>query len=358
MKKICIMLGSLNGVGGTGRAVSILANHLCEKYDTRILCYDQDLNNIGYSVDKRITISSIFKKSTRMTYGIFKMVLYMMCYLKKNKVETVVVCGALNFIGGIIASKLAGVKVICCDHSNYTCVYDAKFERESRNFAAYFSDYLVTLTKKDILNYKKGALVKTKIKAIPNLIDDVLVSEFRKVHYNGMSHKIISVGRLTYAKNYELLIEIAKEVLERNPGWTWDVFGTGELEQALLEKKNKLNVCSLSFKGNVNNIYDLYGDYAFLVMTSKYEGFPMVLIEAMSKKLPCLAFDCQTGPSDIIDNGVNGFLVKEVDKDEMVKAIQAMIDSEGLRSKLSEHTKQTLEKFSTKNILKEWEKII
>lgn len=91
MRKVCIMLGSLNGVGGTGRAVSILANHLCDIYNVKILCYDQDVEHIGYEVDKRISIDSVFSKPTRMTYGIFKMVSYMTKYLKDNDIETVIV---------------------------------------------------------------------------------------------------------------------------------------------------------------------------------------------------------------------------------------------------------------------------
>lgn len=357
MKKICIMLGSLNGVGGTGRAVSILANHLCERYNTRILCYDQDIENIGYEVDKRIPIDSVFSKPTRMTYGIFKMIPYMTNYLKQNEIETVIICGALNFVGGIIAARLLGKKVICCDHSNYTCVYDAKFERESRNFAARFSDYLVTLTEKDIANYKNKTTVKSRLLAIPNLIDDKLLLSSKDEQYNINSHRIVSVGRLTYAKNYELMIEIAKEILDKNPGWSWDIYGTGELKETLLKKKNEINVPHLFFKGNVDNMYDLYSAYSFLVMTSRYEGFPMVLIEAKARKLPCIAFDCQTGPSDIIANEIDGFVLPK-NKKLMIGTIQRMIRNEQLRRKLSDNTKFTLKKFSTEVTLKKWKEII
>lgn len=357
MKKVCIMLGSLNGVGGTGRAVSILANHLCNKYSVKILCYDQDVENIGYEVDKRISIDSVFNKPTRMTHGIFKMIPYMARYLKQNDIETVIVCGTLNFVGGIIAARIAGAKVICCDHSNYTCVYDAKFERESRNFAAKFSNYLVTLTEKDIDNYKKGTKVKAKILAIPNIIDDELVHGSKDIQYDIALHRIVSVGRLTYAKNYELMIEIAKKVLDSNPSWSWDIYGTGELEEALLRKKDEINVPRLFFRGNVTNMYDLYADYSFLVMTSRYEGFPMVLIEAMARKLPCIAFDCQTGPSDIIFDGINGFVIPE-DKESMISTIQSMIDNDSKRKQFSENTKYTLEKFSTEATMKKWEMII
>lgn len=358
MKKLCIILGSLSKVGGTGRAVSILANHLCKEYDVRILCYSQNLDRLGYSLDPSIQVDSIFNKKIRMTYGIFKMIPYMMNYFRKYHIETVLICGVLNFIGGIIAGKTMGVKVVCCDHSNYTCIFDAKFERESRNFAARFSDYLVTLTEKDIINYQHGTNVKAKIVAIPNIIDDKLISVNEHVIYNQKSKKIISVGRLTYAKNYDLLIEIASVILKKNPQWSWDIFGDGELRKELEEKIQSMGIERLTLKGNVNNIYELYSQYSFLVMTSRYEGFPMVLLEAMSNKLPCIAFDCQTGPSDIIIDHINGELIEEANKNVMIETIQRLIEDSNNRQYLSGNTRLTLEKFATPNTIKKWKSII
>lgn len=358
MKKICIFLGSLDGIGGTGRAVSVLANSLCDRYDISIVCYYQDLQEVKYSVDKKIKIYSIYSKHRSMTKGIVGVIRYLYLFFMKNHIQTVLACGAIYMPGCVIAGKLANVKVICCDHSNYTCVYDAKFERESRNFAARFSDYLITLTEKDVRNYKNSTTVRANIVAIPNIIEDALTQEYRNIVYNSSSKRIISVGRLTYAKNYELLIKVAKIILDQNPEWSWDIYGEGELRQVLEKSISEYNVERLTLKGNVKNIYELYREYAFLVMTSRYEGFPMVLIEAMANKLPCIAFDCQTGPSDIIIGNENGFLIEPENFDQMVKMIQKMIDEVSTRKYLSANTYIILEKYQKEKILDKWYKIL
>lgn len=355
-KKLCIYLGGMDGVGGTGRAVSILSNELMQYYDVSIVSYYQDKNQLNYTLNQGIKLTSIFMQPTRMVFGIFKQIPYLYQYIKKNKIDVLLVCGAIHMPGGIIAAKLAGVKVICCEHSNYTCVYDARFERQGRNFAAKHSDYLVTLTNKDIDNYRNNTVVKAQMTSIPNIIDARLF-DFNS-DYHGKNRKIISVGRLTYAKNYELLIKIAKIILENNPEWEWDIFGDGELRSELETLIREHDVDRLYLKGNVNDIYERYKDYDFFVMTSRYEGFPMVLLEAMANKLPCIAFDCQTGPSDIILNNVNGIIVEPENEILMIQAIQSLIDDEGLRRNYSSHTVESLNKFKTERIIEKWIKLI
>lgn len=358
MKKICFLLGALNGVGGTGRAVSILANHLCDKYTVEIICYSQNLEKIGYYVDPKIKVSSLFNgQRVSMSKGFFKLLSFLIKYLLKNKVDILLPCGALQMPAGIIAAKIARKKVICCDHSNYTCVFDAKFERESRNFAALFSDVLVTLTEKDIENYNNNTKVKAKMIAIANLTDEKLLKN-RDFTYNPDTKKIISVGRLTYAKNYELLVEIAAEFLKKHPDWKWDIYGEGEkrkmLEELIVEKK----VANLTLKGNVSDIYDRYKEYSLFVMTSRYEGFPMVLLEAMANKLPCLAFDCQTGPSDIIFDGVNGLLAEPENKADILEKIEKLVSDRELLIEMSKNTLLSLEKFSNDKILELWYSVL
>ena len=357
-KNICFLLGSINGMGGTGRAVSILINELeaTQKYNLNVICYYQKEKKQGYRLHSNVNVDIIFNEYKKMRSVVPQVTSYLVKYILKNKIHTIVACGSLYFPVAILASKFTKCKVICSDHSNYFSDNGIKFEREARNFAAKYSDILITLTEKDKENYRKNTKVKAKIDFIPNIVDKKLLTN--KSTYKTDSKKIISVGRLTYAKNYELLIDIADEILRKYPDWSWDIYGSGELHDVLQEKINELNVARLTLKGAIANIYDVYQDYAFLVMTSRFEGYPMVLLEAIANKVPVIAFDCQTGPSDIIDHGKTGILIEENNAVQMLQGIEKLIVSDSLRSQMSEKCEGSIDRFSTNEIVNKWVKYL
>ena len=167
--------------------------------------------------------------------------------------------------------------------------------------------------------------------------------------------KIITVGRLTYQKNMELLVRVADKVLKANPGWIWDIYGDGELRETLQEQ---INACGLqdvlTLKGQVSNVYDLYGEYAFKVLTSRYEGFPMTLLEASANGLPMVSFDIETGPNEIIEDGVNGFLLPSEDEEAMCKAIETLMHDSECRCKMSGESAKTSERFQLGEISEQW----
>lgn len=353
-KNICFLLGSVNGMGGTGRAVSILAKELqyTNKYNISLLCYyNKDLKS-GYEVDDKVVINSILNKPMSMRKAFLIVLINLVKYLREKKIDSVIACGALYFPVAIIAARFVGCKIICSDHSNYTNTIDAKFGRQARNFAARYSNVLITLTKKDMENYKKNTKVKANIDFIHNIVDERLFNS--KYNYIKDSKKIISVGRLTYAKNYELLINIAAEILQNYPEWSWDIYGSGELYDSLSKKINDKKVERLNLKGAASNIYDIYHRYAFLVMTSRYEGYPMVLLESIANKVPVIAFDCQTGPSDIIDHNKTGLLVEENNVAQMIHSIELLIVDESFRVTLSNNCELAIKSFSTSDILNIW----
>ena len=354
-RKICFLLSSINGSGGTARAVSLLLNELRKdsRYQLSVICYTKDNTGNGYYLDERIPVKFILDQRMNMRKAFLRVLLFLLAYLKKNKIDTIVACGVLYFPAAIIAAKMVGCRVICWDHSNYTCIYDAKFERQARDFAAYFSDVLITLTRKDIENYKRHTKVRATIDYIHNVLDPFLLN--RNTKYQANAKKIISVGRMTYAKNLELMVEIAAKVLPKHPDWVWDIYGNGELFESIQQKINTLNVKGLTLQGVCYDIYDRYPEYAFLVMTSRYEGFPMVLLEAIASSVPVIAFDCQTGPSDIITTNHNGILVKENDIDTMIREIENLIDDSDRRQHLAQNCLSSLEKFSTNEILDKWQ---
>ncbi|MCC8158790.1 MAG: glycosyltransferase, partial [Phascolarctobacterium sp.] len=137
----------------------------------------------------------------------------------------------------------------------------------------------------------------------------------------------------------------------------WHIYGEGKelYKLGILEliKKNGL-LDKIILMGNKKNMYDLYADYSFLVMTSRHEGLPMALLEAKAKKLPLVSFDIETGPSDIIRNDMDGFLVPAFDTEAMSCKICELIENPELRQKFSDNSQGNLEKFSKEKIMRQW----
>jgi glycosyltransferase involved in cell wall biosynthesis len=331
-----------------------LTNELAEtlRYNIRIVCYYQIDRTCGYQLRNHIDVEIILPKLMSMRKAFPRVVYYLVKHILKYKVDILVASGSLYFPAAIIASKLTGCKIICSDHSNYLSVTGFKYERQARNFAAKYCDVLITLTNRDKENYLKNTRVIAKIDSIPNIMEDRLFID--RGTYKCNSKKIISVGRLTYAKNYELLIDIADLVLKKHSDWSWDIYGNGELQSKLENKIKDLNIERLNLMGAVSNIYDVYQDYAFLVLTSRYEGYPMVLLESIAKKVPVVSFDCPTGPSEIIDHAQTGLLIKENDITAMVEAIDHMILNDSKRIKMSNACELAIKKFSKSEIIEKW----
>ena len=114
-------------------------------------------------------------------------------------------------------------------------------------------------------------------------------------------------------------MKVASEVLPKFPDWQWDIFGQGEdLEELIRLAKEAQIDEQMHFNGQVTDLYERYKQYSIMVMTSRYEGFPMTLLEGIGNGLPLVSFDIPTGPSEIIDDGENGYLLQEGDINGMV----------------------------------------
>lgn len=151
-----------------------------------------------------------------------------------------------------------------------------------------------------------------------------------------------------------MLVEVAKKVLQTHPDWQWHVYGTGETFDEISNKILEYHLKEqLILKGNVENVFRLYSEYAFLVLPSYREGLPLVLLEALSAGIPMISFDIETGPNEIIEHGKNGFLVPPYNIDKMAEYIIELMEDEERRCHMAGQTKAE-DKFKKENILKQW----
>lgn len=174
---------------------------------------------------------------------------------------------------------------------------------------------------------------------------------------NVMNHRIIAVGRLDYQKGFDRLIR-AWEIVQRNSyfaDWHLDIFGQGEWQemlQQMIDERNLQN--TMCINRPTNSIGCEYAKSSLIVMTSNYEGFGMVLVEAMACGVPAIAFDCKCGPKDIIKDGENGLLVRNGDIQALADAMMKVMVDEDYRKKLSKNALDVVSTYSEETVMNKW----
>ncbi len=208
-------------------------------------------------------------------------------------------------------------------------------------------DKLIVLTEKDMLQWKK---THSNIVNIPNFsfFDNPKLS-------NSDTKTVITVGKLDAQKGYDMLVEAWAIVAKKHPDWTLNIFGTGEWNEKIGNRISDLNMLDqIKLRGVTNDVLSEYSKSAFYVMSSRYEGLPMVLIEAMTCGLPVVSFDCEYGPSEIITNNLDGFLVENGNIVQLAEKICILIEDDALRKKMGKLALQKVKNFSKESIMAQW----
>lgn len=354
MKKICFVLADITFKGGIERVTVNLANELIEENDITIVSYFKTNEKINYKVNEKVKIEYLSNRkydgepgSLKRLFKFLKSLYLIMKYFKKEENDVIIAQGMpvglmlffLNFMNK---------KIIVCEHVH--CFYYGKFIRFIRNILYRFYFKIIVLTEKDKEYFQKKL---KNVECIPNFIPSI------SDKISQLNNKIlISVGRLEGQKGYDILIDICSKFLSKYPEWKLKIFGEGNLKKELQSQIEKFKLENqILLMGTTNKIEEEYLKSDIYIMSSRFEGFPMVLLEAASYSLPIISFDCPSGPSDIIENGVNGFLIKNFDVKEMQRKIEILMNDENLRKEMSKNGKEKIKEFSKEKVLKKWKTI-
>ncbi len=214
-------------------------------------------------------------------------------------------------------------------------------------------DYFVVLTEDDRI--LRGAPKNSVV--IPNPITN------EKPHVRALldNKQVISLGRLSYQKGYDYLIDAWKFVYEKFPDWKLQIYGgwqdCRDQYDGQIKSLDLQNVITIS--DAVSDVNKVLLESSIYVMSSRYEGFGLVLTEAMNCGVPCVSFACKCGPSDIITDGVDGCLVKNVgDTRCLADCICKLIRDENLRKKFGYNASINVERFNIDNIMSKWVELI
>jgi len=167
--------------------------------------------------------------------------------------------------------------------------------------------------------------------------------------------KTMAAGRYDYQKNFEGLLDVWKLVVDKCPDWSLDIIGDGVFKELLVRKIQDLKLnSSVNLVPTTPNIKSHYINSSVYVMTSRYEGLGMVLLEAQACGVPLVSYDCQCGPKDIIDDGQNGFLIPFENKEKMAEKLIYLMNNELARKEMGRKAKIYSKNFSEEKIMNRW----
>ena len=350
--------------GGLERVLIEKANYLAEhyNYEVYIVTSDQGNHNLPYALsskvkhfDMEINFHHQYRyRGLRRLYKMIRLHKYYRCGLKSLLDEIfpdVIIVMRVELLADILKVKgqipLVLESHACCKCSTFEkygllrhLVYLWHVRHASK------VDRVVALTESDARDWLS---INRSVLTIPNIVNLNTTGRYSACQ----SPKAIYVGRLAIQKDLYSLLEIWTLVNKRHSDWVLHIYGEGD-EEEMLKKSAKNTGSRIVFHRPVSNIHEEYLESSFLLVTSLYEPFGLVMPEAMSCGLPVVAFDCPYGPAEIIKDGIDGYLIKKRDVNKFANCICKLIEDSDLRVQMSKSAVQSSLRFSARSIMPYW----
>lgn len=356
-KTICFFTGDMSRGGGTERMTAIIANNLAiiDKYKVIIITLQNNHNKSFFELKDNIKYIIINNKKNDNEINILKLILKLRQLIKENKVDIIINVDVMLSIFSMPSVLFTKVKIISWEHFNYMDNIGSKKTKYIRKISMFFSKVYIVLTKKDEKKFRRDKVPFANIKQIYNtcFIDKDYVG------YDEDSKIIMSAGNFYKTKGFDYAIEIGKRIFLKYPEWKWYIYGDGKELEKINNMIKEYNLQSnIIIKCRTKDINKAFRESALFVLTSRMESFALVLLEAQANNLPTISFDIPSGPSEIIEDNVNGFLVEMYDIDNMTDKICLLIEDRELRKSFSLNSRKNINKFDEKNIISKWEEVI
>ncbi|WP_318271902.1 glycosyltransferase family 4 protein [Microbispora triticiradicis] len=374
-KEIRILLLHANGVGGTVRTVFNLAGHLARTHDVEIVSVVRERAEPSFPVPPGVRVRYLDDRLPRRkgllsrfpsrlvpkdeaAYHWFTLRtdLKLVRYIRSRRRGIVIgTRPGLN----LIAARFAPPEIITVaqEHGNLSSHQPLVRKQIVRRYSRH--DAVVTLTQADLRTYERSfdkarrerpAVLAQVPNATPRL-DGGLSPLTAKT--------VVSVGRLTWGKGYDLLIRAWAHVAGRHPDWTLRIHGGGPRLEKLQASIDRRGLTERVFlEGPADNVGAVLADASMFVLSSRHEGMPMVILEAMSKGLPVVSYDCPTGPKEMVSHGRDGLLVKPQKIHALADAICTLIEDEDLRREMGANALATAARYDLDVIGARWENLL
>ena len=370
--KIVYIIDSLALKGGAERIITEKMNYLATiyNYDVSVITYYQFHEPNTYPLSckvKQINLSIPFYQQYRYSYpkrlwlkwGFYRQ-LQIELQQTVNSINPNILIGVGYTLADVVCSiKCHAAKIIESHEARIYTKSPLLKKRTSFIYTIYLklnrkkylktvekkADAIVTLTKEDAQEWKNAK----RVYIIPNF-SIMPISNLS----NCESKRVIAVGRLEWQKGHDRLIRIWKLVSHEHPDWQLDIFGEGELEEEINNSIKKEELRSVKIHPFTNTISQEYASSSICVLTSRFEGFSLVLLEAMRHGLPCVTFNCPYGPKDLIDDNESGYVIENNNIEQFAEKLNYLIENTEIRKKFAKKALLKSKKYDVDTIMSQW----
>ncbi|WP_109300635.1 glycosyltransferase family 4 protein [Aquimarina sp. AU474] len=358
--KLLYIVNRIDGPGGLERVLSIKASMLADhyNYDVHVVTLNQNNNDLFYKFSPKIKYHDITAKGNPLIHA-YKYAIGLRRLIKTLKPDVIAVCD--DGLKGFLVPKIIGkpCPMIYERHVSRNAVIKGGRKSIAKkisddiksglmNFGGRSYDHFVVLTNGNLKEWKFKNL-----KVIPNPL-----SFYPNEQSSLQNKRVLAVGKQSFQKGYDRLLKSWEIVAKSHPDWTLDVYGTIDKNQQLDQLADQLGISEkVNFYKPVRNIAEKYQEASIYTMSSRYEGFGMVLTEAMAYGVPCISYDCPYGPSDIISDKENGLLIENGDTEAFADGILTLINNEEERKTMGAKAREAVKDYLPEKISEEWDKL-
>lgn len=348
--KIAFLITDITGIGGIERVTVTVANEfVSEGNDVEIISLFKRNEALSYTLSDSVKVHYLLREDYNLGNStisrirlLFQANIALKNYLKGKCFDCIIAQAFLPTFELWCAGYIR--RTIICEHFKYG-LYDTIMTR-FRNWIYKHSIKVVTLTESDCRQFREVGIDSV---TIPNM------NPFLRKENDSQGKRIIAIGRLHPQKGFDMLIAAMRKVVDVHPDWTCEIYGEGEEREALQTLISKLRLeKSVQLKGYCNSIQNELLQSDLFVLSSRYEGFGMVILEAMSSGVPVVSFDCPEGPATLLENE-GGMLVKPENIDALAEAIINMISNHSLREKYRQNGYRNAKKYSPQRVYSSWQ---
>ena len=340
--KIVYVIEKMSGIGGMERIITDKMNYLVRhtSHEVVMLLLWHDEKPLAYPLDEKV---KVIRLNVPLQFSIFSSFLGLLSFRKTiRKINPDIT--VYTWVMGAFLAAFSGWKG--------KCIYEAHRARPTMKHQRIISlmekrvDAVVVLTQQDVNDYHNANRV-------------VLIPNFTSLHVEKPSDcsvkRCISIGRLIDVKDFSRLLDIWKMVNDKYPDWHLDIVGEGEERERLIQKTERLHLSSsVTLHKATKDVAPYYVNSSIYLMTSRFEGLPMVLIEAQTCGLPIVSLDCNYGPRHIIENNVSGKLIPYNDDKAMADAICELIENQDKRQEMGRAALKASQNYKPENIMNKW----